>query len=207
MTKRIAMAILLFVFAVGILPAAPMTYNTGDGSAAWSGDAQVVITNISSPPWAPNGTTGAGSLWVNSVNSGFQGGGPALGTTTTYTLNLGWVSWIHARVFADDGSHVSLSVNGNPFTTLVNSSGAPQATNCSSQVPSCPASMVWDSGMMNIGGNAILRFVTSQDVNNTPMGTQITVHSDVPEPATFALAGFAFIGLAGFRKLRPDRRL
>lgn len=206
MTKRFSLAILLFVFVVSSALAAPMTYNTGDGSAAWGGDAQVVITNISSPPWAPNGTTGAGALWVNSTNSGFQGGGPALGTTTTYTLNLGWVSWVHARVLADDGSHVSMSLNGNPFVTLVNSSGAPQAVNCSSQVPSCPASMVWDSGMMDVGSTVILRFETSQDVGGTPMGLQATVHtSDVPEPATFAIVGLVLVGVAGFRKLRPDR--
>lgn len=174
-------------------------YNTGDGSSAWGGDPQVAISNISAPPWAPNGTTGAGAVWVNQVDSGFQGGGPALGMLTVYTLTINDVMNYRIRALADDGAKIELSLNGGAFGVLVNSSGAPQGVNCSSVSPSCPASMVWDSGSVALAGDdLVLRFTTSQDVARTPMGFQATISGEtVPEPATYLLiaAGLLVVGL------------
>lgn len=206
--KAFAAFLGLFLWVFLAAPASAVTvYNTGDGNAAWGGDAQIPISNISSPPWAPNGTTGAGAIWVNRVNSGFQGGGPALGTLTTYTLTLPDVVWLHMRVLADDGSRVELSLNGGAFATLVNSSGAPQGVNCSSIVPSCPSNMVWDSGVIGVANaDVVVKVTTSQDVANTPMAVQATVLAEhaVPEPGTVgtALAGLLFVGVGMYRRRR-----
>ncbi|MBP6929813.1 MAG: PEP-CTERM sorting domain-containing protein [Candidatus Moranbacteria bacterium] len=199
-------ALVLVLMALSPLSAATL-YETGDGDSAWGGDVQVGISNISAPPWAPNGTTSAGAIWVNKVDSGFQGGGPALGVLTIYTLTLLDVVSFHARALADDGSLIEKSVDGGAFSTLVNSSGAPQGVNCSSLVPSCPATMVWDSGMVavngGLGGDVILRFTTSQDVGGTPMGLQASVMAEsVPEPSTLALmtVGAFLVGLGWIKK-------
>ena len=189
--KRIAFCAMLIVFLMMVSPASasPFLYNTGDGNAAWGGDAQIPISNIQAPPWAPNGTTGAGAVWVNQVDSGFQGGGPALGMLTVYTLTISDVMNYRVRALADDGAHIERSLNGGAFVTLVNSSGAPQGTNCSSLQPSCPATMVWDSGSVALSGDdVVFRFTTSQDVARTPMGVQATISGEqVPEPATLAM--------------------
>jgi len=85
---KVLFGVLLVCLLVLPASATPMVFNTGDGDPAWGVDTQVVITDVNSPPWAPNGTTGVGALWVNKVDSGFQGGGPALGTLTVYTLTI-----------------------------------------------------------------------------------------------------------------------
>ncbi len=205
MTKRTFLGF-LFALLLAILPASasPFVFNTGDGSSAWGGDAQVPISNIQAPPWAPNGTTGAGAVWVNQVDSGFQGGGPALGMLTIYTLSINDVMAYRVRALADDGAKIELSLNGGAFATLVNSSGAPQGTNCSSLQPSCPATMVWDSGLVALSGDdVVFRFTISQDVARTPEGFQATISGEqVPEPSTLALVtiGAFLVGLGWIKK-------
>jgi hypothetical protein len=186
------------VLMISSASASVFVYNTGDGSSAWGGDPQVAISNISAPPWAPNGTTGAGAIWVNQVDSGFQGGGPALGMLTVYTLSINDVMNYRVRALADDGAKIELSLNGGAFATLVNSSGAPQGVNCSSLSPSCPASMVWDSGLVALSGDdVVFRFTTSQDVARTPMGFQATISGEqVPEPGALTLAAIGLTLIA-----------
>lgn len=201
---KVLFGVLLVCLLVLPASATPMVFNTGDGDPAWGVDTQVVITDVNSPPWAPNGTTGVGALWVNKVDSGFQGGGPALGTLTVYTLTIPDVITYQAWVLADDGAHVEVSIGGAAFFTLVNSSGAPQGMNCSSLEPSCTSNKVWDSGVLVAGGqDVVLRFTTSQDVANTPMGIQATIAAEqVPEPTTMALMGIGLLTLGAFHRRR-----
>ncbi len=199
--RKLLLAMAAVVLMVGLLSspasAAMIECHTGDGCSYWGGDVQTPITDIDSPPWAPNGTTAPGAVWVNRVDSGFQGGGPALGFLTTYTLTVADVVSFRIRALADDGSHIRVSVDGGAFVTLVNSSGAPQGTNCSSLQPSCTSSMVWDSGVILVnggnGGDVLVENITSQDYPNSPMAIQMSFwgntsdQEQVPEPSTVFL--------------------
>ncbi len=187
--------------------ATPVTFNSCAGCPGWSGDPMVNITNVQAP-WAPNGTTGPGARWVNSTNSGFQGGGPALGSVTTYFLSLGPITSFSANMLADDGGSLDYRINGGGWVNLVNSMGNPQGPPCVIGSPSCPVSGLYSSGTVSAAGNVDLRFMFSQNVNATPQGLQTTVIAEsVPEPATlgFGALGIAFVIIGKIRRDRTNK--
>ena len=214
MTKKLfALAILLFVFAVGTLPAAtvltfqshPTSLNTATSQVMTS--AGPAIGLVPNPAWYTPG----GTVWVSPWPSGDPSlpgfFSPANGTTVTFTHDFYLpshfvVTAATLTVLADDTTTGML--NGNPLFPA----GTVQLTNCTN-TPGCIQATQWIGNvtplLFHSGWNQ-LSFTAEQKFGQSfgALWDLDVTGNHVPEPGTAVLLGSALflIGLGRFRKFR-----
>ncbi len=198
---------LLSVFAASPALAVTVTFVSGDEVA----DGFVVAPH---PVWV----TLPGSSWVSGVaNSGYGGvvvpnttvasGVPSYTLSETFVLpyggNTGWVT-----VGADDTTGVRLVNSMHPGGVVLKAPNPSQDAHCAAGPIGCQPGELETlilTGHLAQGSNTLYFSVFQVDFGPTAAIWSGQVES-VPEPATFGLIGLALVGVAGFRKLRPQNR-
>lgn len=206
MTKRISLAILLSVFAVGLAPAAtvltfqshPSSLNTATSQVGSS--AGPVIGLVPNPAWYTPG----GTVWVSPWSSGDPSlpgfFSPANGTTVTFTHDFKLpdhfvVTGATLTVLADD------TATGFINSAQLFPAGTVQLPHCTN-TPGCIQATQWIGNVSPLlfqSGWNQLSFVVEQKYNESFAGNwKIEVTGNhVPEPATYATmaVGLMVIGL------------